>query len=62
MARKHSEDCDQNVTGVVINGATGPVHLGNGDLNISTTTINGEGMTVIEDAHGGTFCRSWDRR
>ncbi|GAA3702298.1 hypothetical protein GCM10022224_080100 [Nonomuraea antimicrobica] len=52
MNRHHSHEPDNDDDGdgdlgLVIKGNTGPVHLGNGDINTNTVVLSGDGLTFV---------------
>ncbi|MGW4796850.1 hypothetical protein ACWEPC_30955 [Nonomuraea sp. NPDC004297] len=46
--RSNGHDLDHDGdAGLVIEGNTGPVHLGAGDINVNTVTLSGDGHVIV---------------
>ncbi|GAA2103211.1 hypothetical protein GCM10009801_78000 [Streptomyces albiaxialis] len=55
-------DMHGNVAGTVIDGASGPVHAGQGDLNHRTMRFEGESTTYFENAENNRFTQNFGGR
>ncbi|MEU9870674.1 hypothetical protein AB0C87_22790 [Actinomadura sp. NPDC048021] len=50
---------DSNDRGRVISGNTGPLNLGEGDINANTVVIKGDGVKVVNGDNKGGISRSF---